>query len=226
MLSLPGLTPSPWCPGPRGRLAGGWGEPSTAHQPDQGRDLGTLPPHTCPHPREGGQASVLAGTQCARPNAASPEAQTWPAGRYVPSHASCSAFHPQGLRDSTRAQLRLPGHTAVLVGCHGALGQPGRSGCSGAVAVLVSQSQQAAERRMPGNRCSLLSAPRNVALGATAGGFCAHACGQVHAIRLGERALGLVVRSGMMPGSMWATQHGSEDGSIPSVWWHPLGRDP
>lgn len=29
-----------------------------------------------------------------------------------------------------------------------------------------------------------------------------------------------------MPGNMWATQHGSEDGSIPSVWWHPLGRDP
>lgn len=64
---------------------------------------------------------MLAGTQCARPNVASPEAQTWPAGRYVPSHASGSVFHLQGLRDSTRAQLRLSGHTVVLVGCQQAL---------------------------------------------------------------------------------------------------------
>lgn len=79
---------------------------------------------------------------------------------------------------------------------------------------------------MLGNRCSLLSTPRNVALGATAGGLRAHTCGQVRTIRLGEQALELVVRSGMMPGSMWATQRGSEDDTIPSAWWHLEGRDP
>lgn len=57
-------------------------------------------------------------------------------------------------------------------------------------------------------------------------GLRAHSCGRVRTIRLGEKALGLVVRSGMMAGSMWATQHGSEDDSISSAWWHPEGRDP
>lgn len=141
-------------------------------------------PHTCPHPGEGGQASVLAGRQCARPNVASPEAQTWPAGRYVPSHASGPVFHPQGLRDSTSAQLGLSGHAAVVVvvGCHQALGQPeqpgrrgGRSGCAGLSLSLCPSARQAAERRMSGNRCGLLSTPRNVALAATAGGApCPH----------------------------------------------------
>lgn len=50
--------------------------------PGQGRDLGALPPHTrVPIPARRGTASVLAGTRRARPNVASPGAQTWPAGR-------------------------------------------------------------------------------------------------------------------------------------------------
>lgn len=123
-------------------------------------------PHTCPHPSEGGQASVLAGTQRARPKAASPEAQTWPAGRYVPSHASRSVFRLQGLRDSTRAQLGLSGHTAVLVGCHQALGQPEqpgggrRSGCSGAVAVLVSQRPAGSREARAGKSMQLAQHPQ------------------------------------------------------------------
>lgn len=174
---------------------------------------------------------MLAGTQCARADVASPEAQTWPAGRYVPSHASCSVFHLQGLRDSTRTQLRLPNHTTVVVGCHRALGQleqpgrGGRSGCSGAVVVLGSQSPAGSGEAHAGK--SMLSQhPQERSPGCHSGGVLCPACGQVHTIRLGEQALGLVVRSGMMLGSVWATQHGSEDGSIPSAWWHPKGRDP
>lgn len=50
--------------------------------PGQGRDLGALPPHTrVPIPARRGKASMLAGTRRARPNVASPGAQTWPAGR-------------------------------------------------------------------------------------------------------------------------------------------------
>lgn len=133
-------------------------------------------PHTYPHPSEGGQASVLAGTQCARPKAASPEAQTWPAGRYVPSHASRSVFHLHGLRDSTRAQLRLSGRTAVLVGCHQTLGQPeqpgrgGRSGCSGAVAVLVSQRPAGSGEARAGKSMQLAQHPQERGPGCHRGG--------------------------------------------------------
>lgn len=118
---------------------------------------------------------MLAGMQCARPNVASPEAQTWPAGRYVPSHASCCAFRLQGLRDSTRAQLRLPGHTAVLVVCHGELGQPGRSGCSGAVAVLVSQSPAGSREAHAGKSMQLAQRPQECGPGCHSGGvLCPH----------------------------------------------------
>lgn len=97
-------------------------------------------------------------------------------------------------------------------------GKAGWYQCSGAVAVLVTRSQQAAERRTPGNQRSWLSTPRGMALGATARRFCAHARGCTHAIGVGERALGLVVRRGMMPGSTQAAQCSSKDSSTPSVW--------
>lgn len=140
MRSLPGLKPSPWCPGPRARLAGGRGEPRTARLPGQGRDLGAGPPHTrVPIAARAGR--LCAGRdERARPNAACPGAQTWPAGRDVPSHASGSVLLLPGLRDSTRARPRLPAHTAVLVGGTKLWEQPGRGGRSGCSAVLVSQS--------------------------------------------------------------------------------------
>lgn len=90
---------------------------------------------------------------------------------------------------------------------------------------LCPRAPQAAERHMPGNRCSLPSTTRNVALGATARVLYPHVWPGPHH-QLGNWVLELLVRSGMMPGSMWATQHGNEDGSIPSAWWHSEGRDP
>lgn len=146
-------------------------------------------------------------------------------------HAYSSAFTAGGLWDVTGAWLGLAGHARGLVGWTMSLVSPsggaagaahGKAGlglsCSGAVAVLVTRSQQAAERRTPGNQHSWRSSPRGMALGATAGRFRAHARGCTHAIRVGERALGLVVRRGTMSGSTWAAQCGSEDGSTPSVW--------
>lgn len=192
MQPLPGPDPLPWCPGPQGRLAGGRGEPWAACclPARAGKGFGSpAAPHTCPHPDEGGQASVLAGMRRARPNVASPGAQTWPAGRVraapcirlgVP-RGGAAGLH-RGLARAAWPCRRVggvddvPGVTEQWDSRsspwerEGWVGRGGRSWRSGAVTVLVTQSRQAAERRTPGNRCSG-SAPQGCGPGCHSGGI-------------------------------------------------------
>lgn len=142
-----------------------------------------------PVPARVGQASVLVGTRRARPNVASPAAQTWPAGRYVRPLAYGSSFPAGGAAGRHRgpAGVAWPHRTVSGVDdvlgvteqwgsrnspleSWGCVGRGGRSQCSAAVTVLVTRSWQAAERHTLGNQCSWFSTPRDTALGATAGG--------------------------------------------------------